>query len=131
MCCRSEISPHVRGDKLKTGLFNGCYRLGMTPRASALVAPAVSPETASSSVYLCFECDRFQRSPSPCIYCGSPCQELETPPGALKGKTLLEVFTERGLLDDVELERVGGYSYTVCRGCGEPLHPERSCRVGA
>lgn len=27
VCCRSEISPHVRGDKLKTGLFNGCYGL--------------------------------------------------------------------------------------------------------
>jgi len=86
----------------------------MTPRASALVAPAVSPETAGSSVYLCFECDRFQRSPSPCLYCGSPCQELETPPGALKGKTLLEVFTERGLLDEDN-----GFGYTVCRACGE------------
>ena len=72
----------------------------MNPRASALAAPTVSAETRSSSVFLCFECDRFQRSSSPCLYCGSPCQELETPPGALKGKTLLEVFTERGMLDE-------------------------------
>jgi len=85
----------------------------VTPRASALSAPTVSPERTPLVVWLCFECDRFQRSPSPCLYCGSPCEELETPPGALKGKTLLEVFTERGELEE------GDELYADCPQCGE------------
>ena len=77
----------------------------MTPMASAVTAPELESSSETRTIWLCFECDRFQRSPSPCIYCGSPAQELEAPPGAPhKGKTLLEVFAtlEEGWTDCVD-----------------------------
>jgi hypothetical protein len=53
-----------------------------------------------SLVQLCFECDRWQLSPSPCLHCGSVCESYELPEPEKRPRTLLEVLSHNGMLDE-------------------------------